>query len=452
MASQTLARLATDLREGRRSSESLVQDCLDRAQDPSGEGSRAFLEVHASSALATAKAIDAMRAWRTHPSPHAGLAVSIKDLFDVAGQVTAAGSRVLAGSPAASADAAPVAALRRAGFVFVGRTNMSEFAYSGLGLNPHFGTPLNPYDRATGRIPGGSTSGGAISVIDGMAHAALGSDTGGSCRIPAAFTGLVGFKPTASRMPSRGTLPLSTSLDTVGTIAPSVQCCATLDAILAGIDDEPLPMLPLAGLRFLVPTNVVMDGIDREMAASFERTLNALSRAGATLTPAHVDAFDGVATLNAKGGFPAAESYQWHRHLLSQHAEAYDPRVAARIARGAQMDAADYLWMLAERGALTSKFDAQVRAFDAVVMPTVPIVAPTLAEVEQDDAFTRINLLVLRNSTLFNIMDGCAISVPMHPPGQAPAGVMLGHVQGSDRRLLAVAAAVESLLSGERLA
>ena len=278
----TLAELAADLATGRTSSRALVEACLEKIEDPSGEGRRTFLHVDKGAVRAQADAMDLLRSSGAAPSPYAGIPISIKDLFDITGQVTRAGSTVLANHPAATQDATSVARLRRAGFVLIGRTNMSEFAFSGLGMNPHYGTPRNPWERphtshadasTQGRVPGGSSSGAAISVADGMAHGALGTDTGGSCRIPAAFTGLVGYKPTASRVPRTGAIPLSTTLDSIGPIARSVACCATLDAILANDSPTNLTDRSLAGMRFAIPTTFVLEDMDADVAAHFERSL-----------------------------------------------------------------------------------------------------------------------------------------------------------------------------------
>src|SRR5580698_2284820 len=311
----TLAELAADLATGRTSSRAMVEACLEKIEDPSGEGRRAFLHVDRGSARAQADAMDLLRSSGAAPSPYAGIPISIKDLFDITGQVTRAGSTVLTNRPAATQDAASVARLRRAGFVVIGRSNMSEFAFSGLGLNPHYGTPRNPWERARGHIPGGSSSGAAISVTDGMAHAGVGTDTGGSCRIPAAFTGLVGFKPTASRVPRTGAIPLSTTLDSIGPIARSVACCATLDAILANDSPPNLTDRSLAGMRFAIPTTFVLEDMDADVAAHFERSLSRISGAGARIERIDVPEFADIPSINAKGGFSAAESYAWHRPL-----------------------------------------------------------------------------------------------------------------------------------------
>src|SRR3954465_11494072 len=238
----TLAALADDLKNGRTTARKLVDDCLANIAEISGEGPRAFIHVDSEAAIEAAEAMDRLRNANAAPSPFAGIPVSIKDLFDIKGQVTKAGSRALEDSAPAEADAPAVARLRRAGFVVIGRTNMTEFAYSGIGINPHYGTPKSAWKREIGYVPGGSSSGGAVSVVDRMAYGALGSDTGGSCRIPAAFNGIVGYKPTQARAPPEGGVPLSTTLDSFGPLANTVRCCAILDAVLA---DEPIrPLVP----------------------------------------------------------------------------------------------------------------------------------------------------------------------------------------------------------------
>jgi aspartyl-tRNA(Asn)/glutamyl-tRNA(Gln) amidotransferase subunit A len=442
----TLKSLSDDLGNRRTTSRDLVETCLAKIENPAGEGRRVFIHVDRQAALAQADAMDKLRAAGAEPSPYAGIPISIKDLFDIRGQVTKAGAKVLSDALPATDDAPVVARLRGAGFVLIGRTNMSEFAFSGLGLNPHFDTPRNPWDRATGRVPGGSSSGGAVSVVDGMAHATLGTDTGGSCRIPAAFTGIVGFKPTARRVPTVGAVPLSTSLDSVGPLARSVACCAALDAILSGEPEADLGGASIEGLRLAVPKTVVLDQMDGSVSRDFERTLSRLSAAGARITSIDVPEFSDIARINARGGFAASESFAWHREFLKAYPERYDPRIKMRIERGQLMTAADYLDLLAARQAYIAGVTKRVRMFDALVFPTVPIVAPTISELESDDAFTACNLLVLRNSTTINLLDGCAASVPMHDEGQAPTGLTVANISGSDAVVLRAAAAVEAVL------
>jgi aspartyl-tRNA(Asn)/glutamyl-tRNA(Gln) amidotransferase subunit A len=439
----TLQDLSSDLAAGRTTSAALAEACLAAAADPQGEGKRVFIELDRASVLKDAQLSDARRKQGGDIHPCSGLLISIKDLFDVKGQISKAGSITLNDRPAALSDAPAVARLRAAGFILTGRTNMSEFAFSGLGLNPHYGTPRNPWDRQTGRSPGGSTSGGAVSVTDGMAHVALGTDTGGSCRIPAAFVGLVGFKPTARRVPQEGMIPLSTSLDSVGVLGPSVACCAMVDAVLAG---EPAPDFagsPVAGKRLAVVKNYVLEDMDASIAAAFQRTLTALSKAGAIVTEIVLPDLETIPAMNSKGGFPAAEAFAWHRENLAGHAQEYDPRVLVRIRRGEQQSAADYIDLLAARQGMIASVARQVSGFDALLFPTVPIVAPKLTDLETDQAFTKINLLALRNSTVINLLDGCAISVPMHRPGEPPAGLTVAAMAGSDRSLFQCASAIE---------
>jgi len=438
--------LADDLAAGRTTSEALTQACLAAIEDPAGEGSRAFISVDRPQALRAARQMDALRARGAAPSRYAGIPISIKDLFDVAGQRTRAGAAALADAPPARETAPAVARLLDGGFVPVGRTNMSEFAFSGLGLNPHFGTPRNPWRRAEGFVPGGSTSGGAVSITDDMAHATLGTDTGGSCRIPAAFTGLVGFKPTAARVPREGTVPLSVSLDSVGPIGRSVACCAVMDAILSGSRVPHLGTPSLAGLRLGVPTTFVLDGMDASTATAFARALKALSDAGAQIEEMPVPEFSGIPAINAKGGFAAAQSHAWHRPLIATSADRYDPRILARILRGQGQSAADYIDLLVARRVFIAKVSLRIAGFDAIAFPTVPIAPPAIATVEDDAAFAANNLLVLRNPAVINLLDGCAISLPMHRPGDAPAGLMLAGGGGRDLAILQIAAAVEAVL------
>jgi aspartyl-tRNA(Asn)/glutamyl-tRNA(Gln) amidotransferase subunit A len=377
----------------------------------------------------------------------AGIPISIKDLFDVAGDTTLAGSMILKGAPPAERDARAVSRLRAAGFVVIGRTNMTEFAFSGLGLNPNYGTPLNPWDRATGRIPGGSSSGAAVSVTDEMAYGALGTDTGGSCRIPAAMCGIVGYKPTAERVPLAGAFPLSTSLDSVGPLANSVECCATLDAVLSGQGFESVPELSASDLNLGVLTNYVTDGIEKAVADRYEGALRALTKAGARLTDVSLPELAELPEINCKGGISAAESYALHRPRLLKGASGYDPRVLTRILRGREQDAADYIDLLNIRADFTTRVARRIRKFDAVLMPTIPIIAPAVAQLTADDAYVKANGLALRNPSIVNFINGCAISLPCHTPGTAPVGLSLFGLANTDAALLSVAKVVESIVA-----
>ena len=443
---QTMTQAAADLQSGRTTARALIERCLAAIADPAGQGPRAFLAVYAEQARAGADAMDMLRQHNRHPGPYAGIPFSIKDLFDVAGEVTAAGSTVLADAPVASAHCTAVARMLAAGFVPVGRTNMTEFAFSGLGLNPHHGTPLSPYKRSVGHIAGGSSSGAAVSVADGMALAALGTDTGGSCRIPAAFCGVVGYKPTARRVPMDGLVPLSQTLDSVGPLARSVADCAAVDAVLAGEVPRPVQPLALRGMRIAVPGNLVMDGVEPAVAEAFGRALNRLGTQGARVTHMPFRQLDDVIAVNNRG-FATAEAYAWHAKLLGTKGAGYDPRVRSRIAGGEGMTAGEYIALLAARTRIIADMDAATAPFDAVAMPTCPVTPPTLASLEtDDDAFTRVNALVLRNPSFANFLDRCSISVPAHRMGDAPVGFMLMGATGGDRRLFAVAAAVEAVL------
>lgn len=444
----TLQRLAERLESGALSSVDLVERALAAIAEPAGEGDRAFIQVDAAGARQAAEHSDVLRRSGRAPSPYCGIPISVKDLFDVRGQVTRAGSRLLQDSPPAAADALVVRRLRKAGFVLVGRTNMTEFAYSGLGLNPHYGTPLNPYDRAARRIPGGSSSGAAVSVTDGMAAAGIGTDTGGSCRIPAALCGLVGFKPTASRVPRDGVLPLSESLDSVGPLAKSVACCAILDAFLsgAGTDAWRIPQRPLGGIRLGIPKHFVLNDLDAEVAAAFEGAVGELRRLGVQVTEIDFKALDELPRINAKGGFAAAEAFAWHRQHLAEREALYDPRVSVRIAKGAEQSAADYIELRHARQAMIGEGRRIMADLDALIYPTAPMIAPRLADLQDDAEYARLNLLALRNPSVANFLDSCAISIPIQAADAAPVGLhILGHA-GQDAALFAVAASLEQAL------
>lgn len=441
----TVAQLAADLAAGRTTSRRLTEQALARIADPAGEGARAFMKVYAESALAEADFSDRVRKGGVRRSPVDGLPVSLKDLFDVAGDVTRAGSKVL--NRKAEADAPAVARLRAAGAVFVGRTNMVEFAFGTTGINPHYGTPKNPWDRATGRIPGGSSSGAAVAQADGMCVMALGTDTRGSVRIPSALCGVTGFKPTARRVPRDGAFPLSYTLDSIGPLANSVACCATYDALLAGEAPAPLPELPVKGLKFLLPKSEVRDALDREVAQAFDASIERLKRAGALVTETAVPAFDRSAEYFKGGGYAGAEAYAIHRHNADRLGE-YDARVAKRVLLGKDLSAADYV----DLGLMRTRFQREVEAllapFDAFLLPSTPCIAPPIAEVDaSDEAYFRWNGRILRLVGLVNFLDGCAASLPCQPRGTAPVGLMVSGPAMSDRRILAVAAAVEGALA-----
>jgi aspartyl-tRNA(Asn)/glutamyl-tRNA(Gln) amidotransferase subunit A len=381
-------------------------------------------------------------------SPLVGTLVTIKDNFDVVDHATTAGSTLLADAPPAQRDAVAVERLRRAGCIILGRTNMTEFAFSGLGLNPHYGTPANPAFAHEYRTPGGSSSGAAVSVALGIVPIALGTDTGGSIRIPAAFCGLVGFKPSAAAISREGVLPLSTTLDTVGVIARSVADCAAMFDVLR---DEPgggRASLPARRIRLGLVENYVTNDVSPEVAQGLDKAVAALDRAGVSIERIRLPELDELPAMARLANFSAVESYGWHEpYLAAGAAPRYDPRVLVRIMAGADTPAPAYATVIARRQALIRSVAARIAGLDALVWPTVPIVAPTMASLASDDAYHATNLLVLRNPAVVNFLDGCAISLPC-PVDGAPVGLSLAALNGRDDHLLSVAACAAEILKG----
>jgi aspartyl-tRNA(Asn)/glutamyl-tRNA(Gln) amidotransferase subunit A len=424
--------------------EALIEQVLEGVA--SEAAAHCYTAVFADSARATARAADACLAAGEPLPVLAGLPVSVKDLYDVAGRTTLAGSVVRRGEPAAEHDAPAVARLRAAGAAITGLTNMSEFAFSGVGINPHHGTPRNPADATVARVPGGSSAGAAVSVALGQAVAGLGSDTGGSIRIPAALCGLVGFKNTQSRTPQAGAFPLSTTLDTVCSMSRSVEDCLVVDAVLSG---APLALSPrdVRGLRLALPQTLMLDALQPVVARALERAIGLLSRAGAHIVEVPLAELAEVAQINAPGGFSAVEAYALHREALRDRRAEFDPRVAARLMLGEGVSATDYIAMLQRRRDWIVRIGHRLAGFDALIAPTVPLTAPPIAElVDNDDAFFAANRLLLRNTFPINFMDGCAFTLPCHTPGELPVGLMLAAPGGHDAGLAGVALAVETAL------
>jgi aspartyl-tRNA(Asn)/glutamyl-tRNA(Gln) amidotransferase subunit A len=419
---------------------------LERIDDLSGEGMRACLTVYRTAARAAADAADARARAGISLGPLDGAMVTIKDLFDVAGEVTRAGSKVLAeeGKPAAR-DAPVVHALRAGGAVIVAKTNMTEFAFSGVGINPHYGTPGNPADLK--RIPGGSTSGGAVAVADGMCEIAIGSDTGGSLRIPGALCGLVGFKPSRQRISTAGVFPLAQNIDSVGPIARSVADCAKADAVMAGDNFKPLEPAPLANLRVGIAQGLPLENLDETVAKRFPQAIDRLERAGARLSNEKLALLDGMVRVNSRGGVQPAEAFTLHRDRLDRRGADIDANVRARLERARNISAADYIEMVNERAALIAKMDARLADIDVLALPTTPMVAPTIEEMTPPDVFARKNAMLLRNTSIWNFFDCCAISLPLPREGGLPTGLMLVVRNGHDRRLFRIAAAVERLFA-----
>lgn len=442
--SDTIARLRARVARGETTHERIVTEALEAAA--SSAARHVFTRLHPDVALAAARHADVQQALGIPLPPLVGLPVSVKDLFDVAGEITRAGSVVCDDDPPAAADAPVVARLRASGAALVGRTNMTAFAFSAVGINPHLGTPRNPCDPDVARIPGGSSSGAAVSVAIGAAVAGLGSDTGGSIRIPAALCGLVGFKGTQSRVPRTGAFELARSLDTAGAITRSVADALIVDGVLAG---EPLRVRerPLAGVRLAMPQTSMFDDLEPAVAAAVDKAMSRLSAAGATIVSIP---FTELAELRgAPGSLSAIEAYAVHRDRLAVHADRYDPRIAKRIASGASASAADYIDLLDARRAWIASAERVLAPFDALVCPTVPIVAPAIDALVADEAlFFRTNGRLLRNTFAINYLDGCAFSIPCHAPGDLPVGLMLAAAHGEDARLAAVVLAVEDALAG----
>lgn len=447
---QTLQTLSEALGEGQTTSVQLVQESLDRIRDPKGQGKVVFTRVFAEQALADARDADARSLARQRRSPIDGIPISVKDLFDITGYPTTAGSVVLADAVVAEEDALIVRRLRAAGAIVIGTTNMTEFAYSGLGLNPHYGTPLSPWDRATGRIAGGSSSGAAVSVSDGMAVAAVGTDTGGSVRIPAAFCGLVGYKPTASRIDMQGTLPLSEHLDSIGPIARTVSDCAWLACIMAGEPISAPTAVALKGLTLGIPNQLVLDGMDDAVSVAFTATRQLLEQSGANVVSFDLPELLEIQDMNAAGGFTAAEAWAWHSDLLNTRQDQYDPRVAVRIRRGEVLDGAYIENLERVRRDWIARIKAKLGHIDALMMPTVPMIAPACEPLEQDDElYAKTNLLALRNPTVINFLDGCAVSLPCQALGQAPVGLMIAGLGGQDQKILGIALSCEAALQAK---
>ena len=432
------------------SSRARLEQALSNIADPKGEGSRACLTLYKESAIAAADAADRRARDGISLGPLDGKVITIKDLFDVAGEVTRAGSKILADEEKpASADAPVIAGLRRAGAVIVAKTNMVEFAFSAIGTNPHYGTPGNPADRA--RVPGGSTSGGAVAVADGMCELTIGSDTGGSTRIPAALCGITGFKPSKQRVPTEGAFPLSFTLDSVGPMAGNVKDCADADAIMAGDEADPLAGAPLGAIRLGVAQGLPLDSLDKSVGERFSSALSAFGKAGLVLHDEKIPLIEEMAALVATGWLPPPEGLAVHQDRLKRRPQDFDPNIRVRLERAVQMPAAHYIATLQQRARLIRAMHARLADLDGLLMPTTPIVAPTIAEVADAAVFTQKNLQLLRNTAIANCFDLCSVTLPI-PGNRLPAGMMIVSRNGDDRKLLRVASTLETILSGRRAA
>jgi aspartyl-tRNA(Asn)/glutamyl-tRNA(Gln) amidotransferase subunit A len=436
---KSLLEIAGDLAQGRTSSRKLVEESLSTITAKSEVGFPVFLNVDAEGARLAADYQDNLRKRGFAPSPFAGIPFSVKDLFDIAGQVTAAGSKVLKNAAPATADAPAIAALKSAGLVVLGRTNMTEFAYSGLGLNPHFGTPKSIFDKKVGRIPGGSSAGAAVAVAEGMCALSIGSDTGGSCRIPAAYNGIVGYKPSTGRITTKGAFPLSSTLDSIGPLGNTVACCAVADALMAGDWDGKLGAGPSRRLRIGILQTTAIDGLDAEVAEDFNRKIAELRAKGVEVEAFHFEPLTTLPSLLKRGGIVGVEANAVHRDRLETHAAEYDPRVSGRIQLAAATTGADYIEIQQKRSEMIAAYREASRGFDAIALPTVANIPPPIFQAESDENYFKLNGLALRNTYIANFINLCAINLPMNKPDFAPTGFSLMAAHGADVSLFNIA-------------
>lgn len=447
IADRTAAGIALAYRSGEAGPVELVECVLDRIAGSKGDN--IFITVSAARARAEAKKAQGRYEVGAPLSPLDGVPIAWKDLFAVAGTPTTAGSKYFSGGPVKTADLACVANAAAAGMVSVGKVNLSELAYSGLGLNPHFGTPANPNDRKTPRSPGGSSSGSGAAVAARLVPCAIGSDTGGSVRIPAAFNGVVGYKTSTGRIDSTGLVPLARTYDTIGPLARSVEDCILLDMALRGAVSTPVRRGDLAGLTVLAPQNVILDDADEAVAANFERSLEALARAGVSIRRERVETLDDILDMNARyGTLTAAEAYNEYRDVIDgDKVDMIDPRVTRRIVDGRRMSANDLLSIQRGRQRLIPEFQAQLGAA-LLVMPTTPITAPEVAPLEaSEEVFHRVNIKALRNTMLGNILDLCGVALPNGRDANGmPTSFLVQAGHDDDERLLGYALEIERIL------
>ena len=441
--------IARQIADGTLNARDHIESCLAAIDDKAGQGQNTFIKTFHDRARADADSVDTARKNGWALTPFAGVSLSLKDLFDVAGDVTKAGSILLANTPPARTDATIVARLRQAGFILIGRTNMTEFAFSGLGMNTHYGNPLSPYDRKTGRIAGGSSSGSAVSVSDHMAAISIGSDTGGSTRAPASYCGIVGLKPSTARMPSDGVFPLSPSFDAAGPMGNSVACVSIIDSIMAGgAGVSETPFTPV-GLRLAIPDGYLMEELDAEVATAFDTAIDRLRDAGVHVQKIRLDALEAMRPSNNTKSIVSAEAYAVHRQWLeSDQLDKYDPFIGHRLRGGGDILAADYIAMFEKRETVCHAIKTQTRGFDALVLPTTPGIAPAINAMPTLDKQLEMNARSLRNTAITNYLDRPTISIPCHQPGSAPVGLSLMGSRHHDRRLLAIADGLEAIIRG----
>lgn len=444
----SLETLAKARAEGQARSTELVKRALNQATSLQAQGGVTFTHLWPEEAMATAEIEDALDSIALPTTPLAGLPISIKDNCDVRGKVTQAGSAALGTAPRAVRDATCVARLKAAGAVVVGKTNMSELAFSNIGENSVFGTPRNPHDPS--RIVGGSSSGAAVSVAEGSVVAAVGTDTGGSIRGPAALCGLAGFKPSYGRIPTDGIVPLSDTLDSVGPIARSINCCATMDSILAGELWRPLPDIPIQGLVFGVPITTVLDDLEQEVAHAFSAAINFLSRAGATIIEFSWPEINPASWREYFSVIARSEFYSHHACLAEAGGGIADKTAVKIILAGSAYNMRDWREALHFRSRSIREAHDMLMRFHAILMPTVPIVAPVLSHLQDPSNAARVGSLIGRNNEIANFFDCCAATIPCHDSGALPVGLLVQGKNGDDRRILVIAKAIEDGLNAFR--
>jgi aspartyl-tRNA(Asn)/glutamyl-tRNA(Gln) amidotransferase subunit A len=382
-------------------------------------------------------------------SPLDGVPVAWKDLVDMAGERTTAGSALYAEAPPKEKDAPIVTNLSAAGLVALGKTNLSEFAFSALGLNPHFGTPRNPRDPATPRIAGGSSSGAAVAVAGGLSPCAIGSDTGGSIRAPASFCGIVGFKTSEGRIDKQGVFPLSRTLDTIGPLAHTVEDCVLIDMALRGQSSNSVRPIDLSGVEFVAPDKSGIDDAEPAVAANLETALKRLAGAGAKVTSRPIPQIGAMRALSAKyGSFVAIEAYAEHRAIFdSADAQRMDRRVVKR-ALGGRVPERDVLNLQRGREELIAALTDELKGA-LLVLPATPMTAPAIDALERDDELFRVtNLRAIHYTFLGNLFRMCGLALPSGADAAGlPTGVQFLAPGGDDDRLLSIGLSMESALS-----
>lgn len=444
--------LSQQLTLGEISCEQLISERLDIAKQSSG----VFVSFDAVGLLQEAVAIDHQRASGNLPAL-TGVPITLKDLYDVRGEKTLAASKVLADkAPVATKDADVVSYLRDAGMLFLGRTNMSEFAFSGMGLNPHFPPLYSVWDPTNQRLPGGSSSGSAVSVAMGIVPGTLGSDTTGSCRIPAAFNGIVGLKPSQGHLSLQGVYPLSHSCDAPGPLAIDVDSCFLLYQLMQGkLSPEKFDELPTLNaaqaseLHLLIPEGIVMQDLDPEVEATFKESIQRLEKAGVTITRQRIDEIEQSVDMFYNRNTVIYEAWALHRELMESHGDEYDPYVYQRVISGRDVSQQEQASRYAEKAAIVKRFNQTMKTLgvDALVYPTVACIPPKTKATNDPDNIGKVNLRCLRNTSSVNYVDGCAISLPCNEKGAAPVGLMLSSIHGDDDRLLSIASSIEQIIS-----